>query len=188
MSPGEFKQIMGSICLNVALCFSAALLHHEKTVENRGFLGQNEGATVENESCNPCGCTPTTRRSKTRGTHPARRTRGVFGSTSATERIGTTCSISPSIANAMGRRRSSPTITVTCMLTPSAATTRCTCPVRAPTWPRSSRWPATRKVRRRPSASMRFAPAPLGRWRRRRVGRRRWSRAGTGGVLGTLGE
>ena len=50
MSPGEFKQIMGSICLNVALCFSAALLHHEKTVENRWFLGQNEGATVENES------------------------------------------------------------------------------------------------------------------------------------------
>jgi len=49
MSPSEFKQIMCFIGQNVALCFSAALCYHEKTVENRGFPGQNEGATVENE-------------------------------------------------------------------------------------------------------------------------------------------
>src|SRR5438094_7643975 len=53
MLPSEFKQIMRFIGQNVALCFSAALHYHEKTVENWGLRGQNEWATVENEAQEP---------------------------------------------------------------------------------------------------------------------------------------
>ena len=57
----ECKQIMRFIGQNVALCFSAALLNHEKTVENQRFLGQNQGLTVENEYSVSCQVWPNLR-------------------------------------------------------------------------------------------------------------------------------